>query len=141
MAADLEIHVLVAPCTEEHLARFFSSHLGSKYFNWNRRSAKEKELESEAYEVVANTPSVWVGEVSWLKAALTDDPDTFIPGPVVVIQDIIGEDLPIIDDALINQICAAFKQENTTGYDVSEGNGVRDFLEKYRGERVFTVSW
>jgi hypothetical protein len=152
MSADLSIHVLEG-ATEGDLARFFSNTMGSKYFNafdeGTTRQSNDEYMSS--LEIVADTPSVWVGEVSWLKAALFEDPDAFIPDTVNQINEIIGEDLPVIDDDLIKRISDAFNVPNNTtkpdgvwdgaGYRIAERETVVNFLEQHRGKPVFTVSW
>ena len=137
MAADLHIHALVPPMTEDTLKKFFRNTLGSKYFN----PIPVSEDRMTAYSLVSDTPHIHVGEVSWLKAAVLDDPETFIPAVVGQIAEIIAEDLPVVDDALIAKIKGAYAIGNKTGYDVAPANAVLDWLEKHRGQRVFTVSW
>lgn len=166
MAADMKIHVMDAPGKEvsrETLRVFFNGTLGSKLGGWPKITDDMTEEEAgslieaffaesptheewgEAYLRVAETPGVWVGEVSWLKAALTGDVETYIPDPVSDVREAIGEDLPIIDQDLIERVMQALKGSNETGYDVAnETYGVRqirEFLETHRGLRAFTVSW
>jgi hypothetical protein len=97
---------------------------------------------------IANSPNIWIGEVSWLKAQLFDKPGQFIPEPVGHISDAIDEDMPVIDDDLIELIMEAFTLPNSTGhgdfkvFEVTDrGEKVREFLEEHRGKRCFTVSW
>ena len=93
------------------------------------------------------TPSVWVGEVSWLKASIfEDEAATFIPGPVQAISDLIGEDLPILTPELREKILDALHGPNTTTYAVADAASAKyaevvAFLDKHMGERLFTVSW
>jgi len=133
MAADLSIHVFEG-VTEEDLAAFFSHTLGSKYMDLNRRTDLGVHLK------ISDTPGIWIGEVSWLKAAITGDME-YVPGPVQSVQETIGEDLPEVDDALIARIMAAFDIPNLTAYHIAEPAEVRSFLEAHRGKRLFTVSW
>lgn len=98
MSADLSIHVFEG-ITEEDLRMFFSSSLGSKYFDFKQTN----EEWFDSYDKIASTPEIWVGEVSWLKAALFEDADTFIPNTIAKVTEIIGEDLPIIDDSLLKK--------------------------------------
>jgi len=140
MPADLYIHVM-KDVDEKDLALFFCNALGSKYFARSNPPAAAREA---AQGRVCGTPKVRVGEVSWLAAVLSEDDEdagSFLPGPVVLVDDLIGEDLPIIDDALISKVTAAMESENTTGYVMGEKEGIVAFLEKWRGHRVFTVSW
>jgi hypothetical protein len=141
MAADLHIHVFPeGGLTEEDFANFFSHSLGSKWFNLGSRDYFDKEVEASRNKVM-ETENLWVGEVSWLKAALFGDEDTFVPGPVAQVNGIIGEDLPIIDDALIGRIREALRVANTTSYEVSREDEVVAFLELHKGKRAFTISW
>ena len=141
MSADLHIHVLTDSFTEEHYRAFNSNTLGSAYFSLNSSKAFEKEHGCDLYSLCAETPQIWVGEVSWLKAALLDDSETFVPDPIGEICDIIGEDFPTIDDDLIEKISKALKIENKTEYTLANGENVIDFLNKHRGRKTFTISW
>lgn len=137
MAADLHIHAYVG-LTEDDLREFFSHTLGSKWFNLSRRQGDEWD---RAYEKIMNAPNIWVGEVSWLKAALTEDPETFVPPVVQQVHDLIGEDLPILDEALRDKIVAAFGAKNGTGYGVASQKEVEGWLNEHIGQKLFTVSW
>lgn len=150
MAADLYIHVLTDEVTEEVLARFFNSTMGSKWFQ--NQPYKEAELNwREDYKLVGGSPKIWVGEVSWLKAALFEDGDSYIPSAVATVSDLIGEELPIVDDDLIAGVRQAFDLPNNTakeggvmsgqGYHLAKADEVVAFLEQHKGKRVFTVSW
>lgn len=90
---------------------------------------------------IDSTPSIHIGEVSWLKAALFEDSDTFVPSSVMEISEIIGEDFPIIDDELISRIASALKLENTTSYYINTDSSIIEFLKSYKGYPVFTISW
>lgn len=90
---------------------------------------------------ISNTPNIWVGEVSWLKAALFKDGDTFIPSPIQKIYDLIGEDLPVIDDKFIADAKQALSVKNSTKYSLSNTKDIIDFLKQHKGMRCFTVSW
>jgi hypothetical protein len=87
------------------------------------------------------SPNVWVGEVSWLKAALFEDEEAFVPDAVAEVYEIIGEGLPVIDDALIEKIRTALGAQNRTGYNVTDPDPVIRFLEQHRGKPCFTISW
>ena len=144
MAADLHIHVLTDEFTEEHYKAFQSNVIGGKYwggFNRNLQAEFEKKHNCDLYLLCCETPSVWVGEVSWLKAALSEDPDTWVPATVQAVYDIIGEDFPVIDDELIAKIEAALGLDNATGYSICEHSGVIDFLKEHKGKKAFHISW
>lgn len=141
MAADLHIHVYLG-LDESDLKDFLCVVPGSKYFSMLAAVKVQRSGKWEkAFERIGATPNVWVGEVSWLKAAVTGDADAYVPAPVRAVFDIIGEDLPVIDDALIERIRAALDIETTLPYAVAKAEDVVAFLEKYRGRQVFTVSW
>ncbi len=137
MSADLNIHVFKG-ITEDDLAAFFSSHLGSKYHG----QVKDYDWR-ENFDRIESTPRVWIGAVSWLKAALLEDGETFIPNPVGEVSSLIGEDLPVLDDELEAKILKALDSKNQTGYEVagSDDKRVREFLTRYKGRKLFTVSW
>lgn len=137
MAADLHIHVLPDDIEEGVLAVMFSNCLGSKHFAPHR---VPDDARATAIDRVGDMPNVWIGEVSWLKAAVFGDSETFVPGPVQAVQDAIGEHLPRLDPTL-EIILAALDVPNQTGYRISEVEPVRQFLAKHRNKRLFTVSW
>ena len=140
MAADMHIHVLTNSWgpPEEQVRRFIQPVLAGNGFDWTLSDEKSKHFNDD-YDAISNTPSVWVGEVSWLKAALFDDADTFIPRPVDVISEAI-QGIVVIDDALIAKVEEAMQLENQTGYSIAS-NEVIEFLKEYKGHRAFTVSW
>lgn len=141
MAADLHIHVFTDEFTEEHYKAFSSNTLGSKFFNLNNDSKYEDKNRCDLFELCSWTPQVWVGEVSWLKAALTGDGDEYIPGPVVAVSEIIDESFPVINEELISEIYDAMKIDNDTEYDVSSADDVICFLKDNLGKKAFTISW
>lgn len=139
MGADLHIHIFEG-ITEDDLRIFFSNHLGSKYLDLHNNLSWEDA--QPAHDRVSETPNIWIGEISWLKAVVLDDAETFVPGPVAKIYELIGEDLPVLDDKLIKEILEALKIENKTSYSVEDKeDDIKSFLEKHKGKKVFTVSW
>ena len=92
-------------------------------------------------EKMSNTPNIWVGEVSWLKAAFCENGERFVPSPIMKISELIDENLPVIDDHLIGQIVDAMKLSNTTGYSLEHSDNIRNFLEQHKGKQCFTISW
>ena len=141
MGADLHIHVFEGIDIED-LKEFFANTLGSKYFNLRRGQG---EAWSEAYKKIAKTPNIWIGEASWLKASLCKDEktaDKYVPATVERVCEIIGEDLPILDDILIQKILDALDLPNDTAYNVTtKKDEVEKFLLTHKGKKVFTVSW
>ena len=143
MGAELCIHVYKG-LTEQDFKIFFANSMGSKYFRGFGGGYTVAQHETLGYDEILkkimDTPSVSVGDWSPLKAALFDD-DKFLPTPLEKIQEIIGEDLPVIDNEMIEKIGNALGLENTTYYDVSSDVPIVSFLMKHRGEQVFTMSW
>jgi hypothetical protein len=138
MSADLHLHIFDG-IDETTLARFFVRIFGSKHYGPMRLSTEQWE---EAMRQVANTPQVWIGEVSWLKALIYEDGEkAFVSSPVKVIRDLVGEELPVLDDELAQKIAAALELENATAYRVADVRTVAPFLAAHRGKRVFCVSW
>ena len=136
MGADLNIHVFTKDFTEEHYKKFQSHTLGSKFFNPHGNSS-----DLDLFRLCSGTPKVWVGSVSWLKAAILQDAETFIPNSVGKIHEIIGEEFPVIDDALIAKIKEALMIPNQTDYEIGSADDVLNFLEEHKGEKAFTISW
>ena len=136
MSADLHIHIFEG-ITEQDLKYFFCNSLGSKYFDITIYHLKQDNL----YKKISNTPNIWIGSVSWLKAGLSKDNETYIPTTVNNIQKIINEDLPELTDKLINDILNSFELENKTSYDIAKKEDVKLFLNKHKGKKIFTVSW
>ena len=144
MSADMVIHIEQG-LAEEDLQCFFKSTLGSKYFGGLLGSSyvcAEKDILCSHWERVSNTPSVGVGEVSWLKAALLES-DVYIPGPIEQINTLL-DDHPVLTAELVQQISDAFKSPNDSIYQL-DSEGVRErvveFVEQYLGQRAFTISW
>lgn len=137
MAADLHIHIYEG-INEQDLADFNANTMGSKWFDLRPVSDTRWH---ESYVRVSATPEVWVGEVSWLKAALLEDAEHYVPNAVGAVNEIIGEDLPVIEDALIAQIRAALELPNQTAYRLADPDVVVQFLEEHRGKQCFIVSW
>ncbi len=166
MGADFQVHILDG-LDEEDLKIFFSQSIGSKYCpmtsalevpegkdaaDWEDSdefaaqflaAIKEPSPSKEAMENVTDkvlaTVGVWIGEASPLKAGLLSDPEQFIPSIVDQIANIIGEELPVITDDLINQIREAFNLGNTTEYKTAEKDTVISFFEAHKGRRAFFI--
>ena len=149
MGADLHIHVIRPYFTEEDYKVFSSNNLGSKYCGY--ATEERRKSYDTLFMDCKSTPSVWVGSVSWLKAALFVDAESYIPDPVVEVYEVIGEDFPVIDDQLIEKVRKAFNLPNKTkkeggvfngeGYPLADAERVIKFLENHKGEKAFTISW
>lgn len=155
VAADLYIHVMEG-CTEEDLRIFNRSVLGSKHFDpWgnpcydpdNRPEFKpsyagERDTdENLAYNRVSRTPSVHVGEVSWLSAFIAGTEEGYIPNAVAHVRGLIGEEYPILTEKLRDQIMIGFLLPKTSSYTLNDPQKVREFLDAHMGKRLFCVSW
>ena len=138
MAVDLHLHVRTPAITDDDLSKLFCTTIGSRWFNPDRWTWEERE---PAIEATMKAPNVWIGEVSWLKTALTGDDARDISHPVQRVSDLVGEDLPVLTDALIEAICEALRVPNRTIVHVATVSAVRPFLLAHEGEPVFTLSW
>jgi hypothetical protein len=157
MSADLHIHIISGRCTEEHVKVFESNSMGGLYEGYNHPElSKLSRFGENGYEdgsekipfsesicgIVEETPNIWIGEVSWLKAAFFGENEKYIPDPVQKISDAVGETFPVIDDFFIERIRQIFKTvKNTTRYKVAKSQDVMKFLNEHRGKKVFCISW
>lgn len=143
MSADLHIHVHDGTITEENRRLFHQGDMGSKYCTSNQDHGEKWDAAFRAYGA---TPNVWVGSVSWLKAALFEDEASYVPPLVNRISDLIPNDddggVEITDD-LLAAVQAAFitQAENKTVYELAESNVVMDFLRQHKGKKAFVISW
>ena len=139
MSADLHIHVMEGVTTDD--LRCVSAHvLTSKYFDLHRREC-DTNYDCRHYRAIVDSPQVWIGQVSFLKAMLLEDTETYVPGVVQAVVNIITEEQPVIDDALIAAVREAFALSNDTTYSIADVADVIAFLEAHRGKKAFTVSW
>ncbi len=142
MGADLQIHIFTDEFTERHYKAFNSNTMGSNYFSPGADKFFEKVNKCSLYELCSDTPSIWIGEVSWLKAMIMDDSEEFIPHAVMKVSELIGEDFPVIDDILIDKVGEAMELGNQVDfYSIAKKDEVLKFLENHRGKKAFTVSW
>ena len=72
MSADLYIHVRTPDVTRENLTVFSAEY----------RSGDDDTAYYSAMNLIGESPMVWVGAVSWLKAALFNKPGEYIPETV-----------------------------------------------------------
>ena len=142
MAADMCIHAITEVEKWAYI-QLEKSCIGSKYFSDERQDKEFHDKWNEALDVMVDTPAVGVGvgEVSWLKAALFEDGDTFVPKPIETISEIVGEDFPVIDDEMIAKIEAAMKLPNTTGYSLGSAKDILQFLKDHKGRFACAISW
>jgi hypothetical protein len=91
-------------------------------------------------DVIYRTPNVWIGEVSWLKAALFGGEERYIPDPVGRISEIFDGLITITDD-IIRLAREAMRLDNKTQYKIADPKKVTEFLEQYKGKKAFTIAW
>lgn len=142
MAADLHIHIMTDDVDEDDLRKFFSRTIGHK---WGKSLPSEESISwEENLELMTklnSTPNVWVGEVSWLKAALFEDDDTYIPDPIGKLSELIDDGVTTIDEKFITMVEKAFGHPNQTDYSIANVTEVVEFLREHIGKRIFAVSW
>ena len=96
------------------------------------------------WNAVALSSNVQVGDVSWLKAALLEKSDRYVPDTIGTVEELLSGPVVMTQD-LVRQVDTAFELPNNSTYPIHPGvrDVVRSFLEgcAERGERVFTVSW
>ena len=82
-----------------------------------------------------------VGDVSWLKAALTEDSNRYVPSLVEEIADLFDEgECPVITEDVIKQVEAFGESEGSIYSDVVLNKEIVDWLQGQVGKRAFTVS-
>ena len=140
MGADYTLHILRTPAEEEDYKVFESNSLGGTWWEYVPYEEHDRRF-SELYDKMARTPLCVVGEVSWLKAALFNDSDTFVPDPIGRLSEVIGDAIVVIDDDLIAQAQAALTIPNQTPYQLNDANEVIEFLRQYKGQKVAPISW
>lgn len=132
MSADFQIHIL-ENCTKNDVVMFHDS-----------------DYDENLYDIIGSTPGVWIGEVSWLKAFLLGNNNTYVPTTILKINELINDnklknkldcELLELTDELIGQIISCFDVANTTDYKLADVNDVKEFLNIHKGKQIFTVSW
>ena len=138
MSADLCIHVKTDWITED-VWKMFLKECPDDLFNTPDEYFEEQD---GALEIIRETPQCWVGQVSWLKAALLDDEESYVPSPVGRISELIPYWTTVrVTEELIEQVDKAFDLVNSTSYDVVERKKIIAFLRENFDKEVFTISW
>ena len=138
MAADLCIHVKTGWVTDD-VWKMFMEECPDDLFNTPDEYFDKKD---SALEIIRNTPQCWVGEVSWLKAALFNNEEEFVPSPVGRISELIPYWTTVrVTEELIEQVDKAFDLVNSTTYNLVQREKIIDFLRENFDKEVFTVSW
>ena len=134
----LHIHVLDGITGEDFLA-FFKNSLASKHYDPQPGPQGFITLR------ISGTPQVAVGHASVLwhqQLHAGECPDkSLIADPVAAVLEIVGEDLPIIDHALIGKIAAALRLPNNTEFPMFGEEAIIGFLQKHIGKQCFAVFW
>ncbi len=145
MAADYYIHIADESLLEEdkifrnfdEVLKYFKHNvIGSKYYNpaLSREDPDFRMKEQKAWEIVENTPAVYIGEVSWMAER--------VPPTIAEIDSLFPEDgLAIIDDEFIQKVRAAFDLPNPTGLNLANPEAVVKMLERYKGMYAFSATW
>jgi hypothetical protein len=140
MAADLHIHVVDE--VPDRILRIFNADLFPPVISdVPEYSGAERD---EAFGIMVNTVNLWVGRVSWLKAALTRDPTSYVPDLVQIVAEVIPPYPPVVvDEGLLASLETALQQvKNAPEYYKTEDPAtVLAWLRDHRGCRVVTVSW
>jgi len=80
MGADLYIHIMVPPLEDADVEYFTRPCHNGGDTKWD-----------VLFQLIMNTPKVYVGEVSWLKAALFDDNERFVPKTIEIVNEILTD--------------------------------------------------
>ena len=143
MSADLIIHLYTdGSITDEQFGVFFRDHLGSRWARFCPKGVKwGDERHRDAWDAVLKTDYISVGGNSALKAMIFGDLATYVPGPVDVTFELIGEDHPFVTDELIAKFREKASADNLTSYSCSALSKIANDLENHKGKRAFLVNW
>ena len=91
-----------------------------------------------------NSPQIAVGEVSWLKAALLENSQTFVPDTIGAISEILDEPTRVTPE-IIEKVTQAFDLPNHSDYPIPHPGlkraQVRRSLTDHQGHYAFIISW
>lgn len=140
MAADMHIHILEG-VTEHQVKRFGSNVLGGPYCDCVSYTEHSEHFYNDCI-AIEQTPQVWVGEVSWLKAVVFDEGKRYIPDPVGLVADEFEKGIVTITGKMIFRLERELPgTENTTQYKTAPPSKIVEFLKLHEGKKAFTVSW
>ena len=140
MSADLYIHVYgEGELTEDDFRVFFSSTIGSKWFDFNASFSREEE--TAAFNKFSDIKGFHVGEVSWLKYAITQDED-YVPDLCGIIAAMF-DDVPLVitEDFVERTERAIGVAQPHHYYYTSQKDELLEFLRDNIGKKAYTVSW
>lgn len=160
MAADLHIHIIENDEVQKHVEQYllveYKKREQGRYYGyydlfrlandekWYRRDELPQHAKSQIVEmksirleydekVVFRTPSIWVGEVSWIKE--------IIPAPIAKISELIKGTADITEE-LIDQVGHILRTiENQTDYNMNDPDDVTEFLKTHKNKKAFCISW
>lgn len=78
----------------------------------------------EVHARLRHAPRVWVGQVSWIKAAMDEDYDAYIPGPVAAVARVVGDGV-ILTPGLAKAITVAMSTPNRSIYGSTQYEHLR----------------
>ena len=145
MSADMSIHAL-DHLDEESFKCFFSNEIGSSYEDalYTCPEGKTDTAGCSHRQTMINSPQIAVGEVSWLKAALLEDSQTFVPDTIGAISEILDEPTRVTPE-IIEKLTQAFDLPNHSDYPIPHPGlkraQVRRFLTDHQGHYAFIISW
>ncbi|KKL45955.1 hypothetical protein LCGC14_2350440 [marine sediment metagenome] len=168
MGADLHIHIVPDEETLKHVKQYLKSDCtiidksGTRNvhtrWEYDGKWVGDELFEREDFDVkkvggrreytlhfdedkVDNTPSIWIGEVSWLKAGLFDNAEEYIPKTIGAVAKLFENPIVDVTQEFVKLVQAAFTLEPHHYYGRNEAVKVTRFLSKYIGKKAFTISW
>ena len=100
-----------------------------------------KSLKHIPYMELESTPNIWIGEVSWLKAALFEDMN-YVPKTVGEVSALVSNSETVeLTRLLKEEILEAFDSEEHEFYSRNKKEIVEKWLEENIGKFIFTISW
>jgi hypothetical protein len=92
-----------------------------------------------SYDVLLGADGVWIGRMSWAKAAIDGDVDQYVPEVVQEVTKLFsGRRLVMINDKLIELIDRCFLESVPNDhYATAEREEVITFLTQHKGKRAF----
>jgi hypothetical protein len=137
VAVDVAIHVMSAEITCDTLKAFYNNKLGHKWYNTYDMSTIDSGL---IRGLIEESPQVWIGEASFLDAAVYDADDA-IPRTVMDVCHLIDDGVTVIDDSFLFDVQEVMDYPNTSKYPVAISRDVLEFLQQYKGMKVFIALW
>jgi len=117
----------------------FTIHIGKPKIR--KRTFLECDIDSEHS---LKQPRIVVGECSFLKASLFNDPYTFVPYPIMKLSDLIPyacDGYVVITEDLIKKI-ESIEWINTTSYELYvTKEELIEFLRKHIGKPCYYICW